>query len=663
MSNQSSPAITVLLPVYNSGDLVAQTIESILAQTFTDFELLIINDGSTDHSASIVAQFTDSRIRFIHNEKNIGLIATLNKGAILARGRYIARMDADDIALPQRLEKQSAFLDANPQVAVAASWVDFINTDGEVTGQWDTDRHTVTETDIRRIMPGTNCIAHPSVMIRTEIVQQFLYSDAQKGAEDYDLWLRMMAAGKRIAKLPEVLLHYRIHPASITVQLKASEPVEKRLLRIKRKFMTAEILRGRFSKILWAVLYSMLRNAARHIIKNKLPAWLRDLKRIFTESPLQLAFERRRMDYILSRYTGNKIFVFPYTHVGGAEQVHADIVRVFTEEKPVVIFSGFSENEKFLHLFEPHAQVLNIPALLNHPFTRARARRVLCHWFSKAEKPVFFGSNAAFFYDMLPHLPPHTRSIDLIHAFKYQPGGNTAHQSYLRYMPRMESRIFVSEAARKEFDTFCFHHNIPAAERHKLKFISNTAARASEPVKAVTTPLRILFVGRHSPEKRLTLFLQIAAQLHRSHAPQFAFTVVGATAPSPEYNFIDFKGELTRAAEVAAQYAAADVLVLTSSREGFPMVIMEAMMHGVLVVATPVGDIPNRLSNECCVVLSSPEEEIVVKETVQALMKMAANPEKTTEQKHTAKAFAEKQFSEEKFAKAYQQLLNEAKEK
>ncbi|MCA6364734.1 MAG: glycosyltransferase [Bacteroidetes bacterium] len=653
MQNNHAPAVTVLLPVYNAADFLAQTIESILAQTFSDFELLIINDGSTDNSVSIAATFADSRIRLVHNEKNIGLIATLNKGAVLARGRYIARMDADDIALPQRLEKQVAFLDSNNGVDVVAAFVDFINTDGEVTGQWSVDRSAATETDIRRLMPGTNCIAHPSVMIRTDVLRKFLYSDAQKGAEDYDLWLRMLAAGKRIAKLPEVLLHYRIHPASITIQLKASEPVEKRLLRIKRKFVKGEISRGRFGKLLFDVLYSMLRNAARHMLKNKLPLWLRNTKRIFSESPLQLAFERRRMDFILSRYTGNKIFVFPYTHVGGAEQVHADIVRVFTDEKPVVIFSGFSENEKLLHLFEPHAQVLNIPGLLNHPFTRARARRALCHWFSKAEKPVFFGSNAAFFYDMLPLLPPHTRCIDLIHAFKYQPGGNAAHQSYLRFMPRMEARVFVSEAARQEFDTFCFHHNMPRAERQKLRFISNAAPKTDAEIRHAEMPLRVLFAGRNSPEKRLPLFLKIAATLHRTQAQQFAFTVAGATAPSTEFGFVDFKGEVSGAGAMAALYATHDVLVLTSSREGFPMVIMEAMMHGMLVVATPVGDIPNRLPASCCTVLTSADEEIVSREAVQALLQIASDLQAATAKKHTAKAFAENEFGEEKFAAAY----------
>jgi glycosyltransferase involved in cell wall biosynthesis len=651
------PTVSVLLPVYNAAGFIAQTIESILAQTFTDFELLLINDGSSDESVQIIEQFTDPRIRLVHNERNLGLIETLNRGAALARGKYIARMDADDVALPQRLEKQVAFLDQHSGIHVVAAFVDFINTDAEVTGSWSTDRAANTEAAIRNLMPQTNCIAHPAVMMRTETLRQFLYSPAQKGAEDYDLWLRLLAAGKRIAKIEEVLLHYRIHPASITVQLKAAIPLEKRLLRIKRKFVAGQLQRLQFSKILVAVVKSMMRNAARHIIKNKLPLWLRDLKRIVTESPLQLAFDRRRMDFILSRYTGNKVFVFPYTHIGGAEQVHADIVRVFSDEKPVVIFSGFSENEKFLHLFEPHAQVLNIPALLNHPFTRNRARRQLCNWFAQTEQPVFFGSNAAFFYDMLPLLPENVKCIDLIHAFKHQPGGNLAHLKYLNFMPKLTARVFVSEAARQEFNAFCFHNNMPQSERKKLMLISNAVANVESSVKPISHPIGILFVGRNSAEKRLPLFLQAAAMLHQSHPGKFTFTVVGAKQLSPEYSFVNFKGELSGAAAITEHYATHDVLVLTSSREGFPMVIMEAMMHGLVVIATPVGDIPNRLSAGNSIVLSTANEETVANEVAKQLLHISENPEHAVALKKAAKAFAEQEFGAEKFIRSYQNLL------
>ena len=113
-----NPKVTVLMPVYNCEKYLRESIESILNQTFKDFEFLIINDGSSDKSAEIVESYNDNRINFVQNEKNIGLAASLNRGLDIAKGEYIARMDADDISLPERLEKQVRFMETNPQIGI-----------------------------------------------------------------------------------------------------------------------------------------------------------------------------------------------------------------------------------------------------------------------------------------------------------------------------------------------------------------------------------------------------------------------------------------------------------------------------------------------------------------------------------------------------------------
>ena len=118
-----NPKVTVLMPVYNGEKYLKEAITSILLQTFDDFEFLIINDGSSDASVDIIQSFRDPRIRLVHNDTNIGLIATLNKGLKLAHGKYVARMDQDDISLPRRLEKQTYFMDNNPDVGVCGTWI------------------------------------------------------------------------------------------------------------------------------------------------------------------------------------------------------------------------------------------------------------------------------------------------------------------------------------------------------------------------------------------------------------------------------------------------------------------------------------------------------------------------------------------------------------
>src|ERR1017187_7276972 len=118
----NSPYITVLMPVYNAAPFLREAIDSILNQTFKNFELLIINDGSTDNCEEIILTYKDPRIRYIKNETNIKLISTLNKGIKLSKGKYIVRMDADDISFPDRIEKQVNYMETNPAIALCGTW-------------------------------------------------------------------------------------------------------------------------------------------------------------------------------------------------------------------------------------------------------------------------------------------------------------------------------------------------------------------------------------------------------------------------------------------------------------------------------------------------------------------------------------------------------------
>ena len=183
------PKISVIMPAYNAERYIREAIDSILRQTWSDFELIIIDDGSTDSTAAIIAGYTDNRIRFCPNAQNMGVAATLNRGLELACGAYIARMDADDISLPERFAKQAAYLDAHPDVTVCGTAIELFFPCG---------------------------IAHPSVMMRrAAILELGGYDPAFNGMEDYELWCRVAEKGK-IAVLPEILLRYRIHSGQVT---------------------------------------------------------------------------------------------------------------------------------------------------------------------------------------------------------------------------------------------------------------------------------------------------------------------------------------------------------------------------------------------------------------------------------------------------------------
>jgi glycosyltransferase involved in cell wall biosynthesis len=208
----STPAISVLLPVYDAGRFLAPAVESILSQTFADFELIAIDDGSHDGSAEVLAQFAarDGRIR-VFTQGNQGIVATLNRALSLARAPLVARMDADDVARPDRLAKQIDYLRQHPEIAVVSGAVDVIDEDGAClrTDVFPTSPETIANELIHR-----SCVCHPAVMVRTEIVRSVGgYRRNAQLAEDYDLWLRISEVS-RIANLPDVLLVYRLHPVA-----------------------------------------------------------------------------------------------------------------------------------------------------------------------------------------------------------------------------------------------------------------------------------------------------------------------------------------------------------------------------------------------------------------------------------------------------------------
>jgi glycosyltransferase involved in cell wall biosynthesis len=207
----------VLLPVWNGETFLAEAIESMLRQTFSSFELIVIDDGSTDGTAAVAGEFAsrDARVHLLRRAHE-GLPATLNAGIAAARGEYIARMDADDISVPERLEKQVAHLDKHPECVAVGAWTEVVD---------DARRHigvktfvTAHEDIAAALLRGTSPIAHPTVVARRGILQAIGGYDARRfPSEDLDLWFRLAEQGE-LANLPETLLQHRRHNAAVGVR-------------------------------------------------------------------------------------------------------------------------------------------------------------------------------------------------------------------------------------------------------------------------------------------------------------------------------------------------------------------------------------------------------------------------------------------------------------
>ena len=227
------PAISVIMSVYNGERYLAEAIESVRRQTFQNWELVVINDCSTDTTSEILADFSnmDERIKVYTNEVNLKLPSSLNKAISLSNGKYIARMDADDICLPDRLEKQYKFMEEHSDVALSScrflTVKNGVYASGGAGGRCDSEA-------IRAMLLVSNPILHPGVIAKAEVMKEFNYNPAFTCTEDLELWTRMVASNQKIQILPECLLIYRLHDKQITSTTLEKQHVE--VLKIQQKY-------------------------------------------------------------------------------------------------------------------------------------------------------------------------------------------------------------------------------------------------------------------------------------------------------------------------------------------------------------------------------------------------------------------------------------------
>lgn len=230
----SNPRISVIMPVYNTEKYVAEAIESILNQTFTDFELIIINDCSSDRTPEIIAEYAlkDQRIRLINNPQNSGPAKSRNDGILQSHGIYIALMDADDISHPDRFEKQVAYLDHHQEVFVLGSSVQKIDPAGNPLEVW---RLPVQDKIIRWhiLYRNSRVYCNPTVMIRRNLFSIVsMYNEAIKSYDDFELWTRLFTHKEiKFANLPALLVKYRVHSTSLTANFSTDQASGTRQLR------------------------------------------------------------------------------------------------------------------------------------------------------------------------------------------------------------------------------------------------------------------------------------------------------------------------------------------------------------------------------------------------------------------------------------------------
>lgn len=295
MNNQKTkiPLVSVVMPTYNGEIYIAEAIESILNQAYTNFEFIIVDDGSTDNTSTIITSYNDSRIIYIKKDKNSGIADSLNLGISKAKGKYIARMDDDDVSMPTRLEKQIQILESNASIIVCASNV--ILNNRSISHTID-----VTHSKIFTSLFFANSIVHPSTLIRRSILLKHKYNSAKVPSEDYDLWSRLIWEGQ-FYKIGEPLLFYRYNEYSETSKRRGQQ-LSLNIYIIMSMFETLGLIISEEEKV-------HIRNYASHNyeisiyeLKDML-YWFRNLK---NKDLVKLKFEmpvlNKSLEYHLSKF-------------------------------------------------------------------------------------------------------------------------------------------------------------------------------------------------------------------------------------------------------------------------------------------------------------------------------------------------------------------------
>lgn len=602
-----APTVSVLTSVYNGERWIGETIDGILGQTFGDFEYIIVDDGSTDATPRILAERAarDARISILTNEKNLGITPTHNRGVAAARGEFIARQDADDVSLPTRLEKQVAWLRARPDIVCVTSLIRIVDESGRHVGSWPDDLEALDPESIARLLPARNCLAHSTSMLRADALKRFGYNENIKVSEDYDLWLRLAAAGLKMDKIPEVLVHYRASGGSMSALHIRNKPALNDL-----KFKWDYLRRaGRFGAFERRMAREMVRSAHRCVYQSFKP--YRDLRRIVPYIRENASAARRPPRVWEGRAAGDKpslMLVFPSLGMGGAERVMLNLARglspIFNLHAVVTRGGG----EVWDELFRPYCASITQPAEGAVPLSR---RAVRAYFDAAAEGRRIEGAivtNAVLAYYWLAdrrRAGRPMRAIDIQHTV-----GAETHGAQLLWAARLlDKRVCISQAlvdhmrgvyaahGMAEFaDRLCLVRNGIDLDRYRRDAASAGPLPAG--IELGENERAVVWAGRFSVEKDPLLMLEAAAEFRRRGGKGVRFVMAGdgpllslarrVAGQMGVADIVSFPGFLGDEA-MRGLLGHAWLLAITSIYEGVPLVAQEALAMDVPVISTAVG--------------------------------------------------------------------------
>lgn len=601
----SSPLVSIIMPAYNCENYIAEAIQSILNQSLTDWELIIVDDGSVDKTYAVAKSFADKdhRIR-LFQQKNTGQALASNYAISLARGKYIAKMDADDISLPDRLQRQYDYMQHNPSCKIVSTYVRLVDPEGKPTEEiWRAERAAFSPAQIKTMLPLENCVANAPLFAQASLMKKYGYRDIFS-AEDYDLWLRLAADNVAIHKIPQELYIYRRHNLS-TISVARQTSLPARMARVKLIFLYYRLVNRHFAYFEWRVFVAATRDLIDDLLQKDILAikiiarLIRGLRK-FLKGVMMLPHylsDSLAVRSLNSRSNSGKekiLVILPWMTVGGADKVLLDICHGLSREQEIHFITTETGQSN-----EWHEKFARISPHIHHIAAKLRIQRYKIKYIQRYCRlnniQTVLISNCLTGYEALPSIRearPHVQVLDILHG----QGGALEGGGYPKLMQPYEKLIdkhivvtnYLKEYLKKEFGNTL----------QKIEVIHNGVDTQHFTAKKKTSGEAVSWVGRFSPEKHPEIFVELA----RAH-PEKEFKMAGdgemfgwlkEYAKSEKIQNLEFLGSVDDVRDVLNH---SKVLVMTSEIEGLPIVLLEAGAMGIPAIAPSVGGIPEYVTS------------------------------------------------------------------
>jgi glycosyltransferase involved in cell wall biosynthesis len=623
------PLVSVIIPCYNYGHYVEEAIDSVLQQTFQNFEIIVVNDGSTDPvTIEVLKHLKKPKTRVIH-QANKGLPEARNEGIRHAEGKYICCLDADDTLEPTYLEKAVALLEANPGIAFAYSWVRLFGDEEKI---WYTEPY-----DLEKLL-RYNHISVASVFRYDAWKQVGGYcSEMRQGYEDWEFWIRLGSHGFRGQLIPEALFNHRRHGRTMTHE--AQERHQK---------LVADIAR---------------RNQA--LFAN--PSLVKNIQRTYFDSRVNHPFLNLNdpKDFRQGDARPSLLILVPWLQIGGAETVLYQVMSGLQQLFRFYLFTTLPDkNEWHDRFYQLTKNIYHLPNFL----PEYAWEDFLVNFIHTRDIQQVLISHSEFGYSILPKLKesfPNVRTVDLLH--------NDSDLGFFRHSVQYDSyldlHIVVNELIKQKL------HAMGKVDLAKVYTIYNAIDEEKVFNPALYQPEKVrerwqlppgkkvvTYIGRLSREKQPDHFLRLASKL--KHRSDLFFLLVG-DGPLRDIVEAEIKQlglqehlrwyKMVSPEQIPEILAGTDLMVLTSEVEGFPMVVLEALAMGVPVISYDVGDVRSVVQSGVNGFIIPPQQHELLVQKVSEVLSDESMLEGL--RKRARVVLIERGFTLERMIKQYQEVL------